>query len=221
MNFLLLASDIDSSVRHASNASHASDDALQNSVTIGNFLTQVTHAVGSFFMIITILVGIIFITMATQDIAMHRPAGRHFITGIVAFIIAPVMGNGSISKFMNTYKSSVKPAKSSFTWNEQSFLVLAYVIIAILAVWAIWTYFGNFSLTSKYYQFGIISALTIICSGIFTFAILHTPFYYNQINLAFLVPLLAAISGLYLTRINFLHKNAIYGMLLVSAKDIA
>ena len=131
-NLLLFAADIGGDTMEKSS---------ESSKDMADFLNNTATSMSMIFGIIIMVIGILSIVMAMHDIQVQRPAASHFISGLLALIMAPVLcmnklGNfatDAVNKASKSSKPKPKPGPSfHFVWTEEYSLIVAYVLLTVL-----------------------------------------------------------------------------------------
>ena len=202
-NLLLFAADIGGdTMEKSSESSKDMADFLNNTATSMNGLL---HTMGMILGIIIMVIGILSIVMAMHDIQTQRPAASHFISGLLALIIAPVLcmnklGNfatDAVNKASKSSKPKPKPGPSfHFVWTEEYNLIVAYVLLTVLLCVLIYRVAKDYKLydaakVKLFYH--LFTPGSVIIIAIFTAFALHTGVYQAQINVANLIILMVAL----------------------------
>lgn len=220
-NLLLFAADIGGDTMEKSGESSKDmADFLNNTATSMNGML---HTMGMIFGIIIMVIGLLSIVMAIHDIQVHRPAASHFISGLLALIMAPVLfmnklGNfatDAVNKASKSSKPKPKPGPSfHFVWTEEYSLIVAYVLLTVLLCVLIYRVAKDYKLydaakVKLFYH--LFTPGSVIIIAIFTAFALHTGVYQAQINVANLIILMVALGFNMYFDSRDLHKQSVFG----------
>ena len=220
-NLLLFAADIGGdTMEKSSESSKDMADFLNNTATSMNGLL---HTMGMIFGIIIMFIGILSIVAAMHDIQVQRPAASHFISGLLALIMAPVLfmnklGNFATDAVNEASKSSnpkPKPGPSfHFVWTEEYSLIVAYVLLTVLLCVLIYRVAKDYKLydaakVKLFYH--LFTPGSVIIIALFTAFVLHTGVYQAQINVANLIILMVALGFNMYFDSRDLHKQSVFG----------
>lgn len=216
-NLLLFAADIGGDTMEKSGESSKDmADFLNNTATSMNGLL---HTMGMIFGIIIMFIGILSIVAAMHDIQVQRPAASHFISGLLALIMAPVLFMNKLGNFttdaVNKASKSSKPGPSfHFVWTEEYSLIVAYVLLTVLLCVLIYRVAKDYKLydaakVKLFYH--LFTPGSVIIIAIFTAFALHTGVYQAQINVANLIILMVALGFNMYFDSRDLHKQSVFG----------
>lgn len=213
-NLLLFAADIGGDTLEKSS---------ESSKDMADFLNNTATSMSMIFGIIIMVIGILSIVMAMHDIQVQRPAASHFITGLLALIMAPVLcmnklGNfatDAVNKASKSSKPKPKPGPSfHFVWTEEYSLIVAYVLLTVLLCVLIYRVAKDYKLydaakVKLFYH--LFTPGSVIIIAIFTAFALHTGVYQAQINVANLIILMVALGFNMYFDSRDLHKQSVFG----------
>lgn len=213
-NLLLFAADIGGDTMEKSS---------ESSKDMADFLNNTATSMSMIFGIIIMFIGILSIVMAMHDIQVQRPAASHFISGLLALIIAPVLcmnklGNfatDAVNKASKSSKPKPKPGPSfHFVWTEEYSLIVAYVLLTVLLCVLIYRVAKDYKLydaakVKLFYH--LFTPGSVIIIAIFTAFALHTGVYQAQINVANLIILMVALGFNMYFDSRDLHKQSVFG----------
>lgn len=213
-NLLLFAADIGGDTMEKSS---------ESSKDMADFLNNTATSMSMIFGIIIMFIGILSIVMAMHDIQVQRPAASHFISGLLALIIAPVLcmnklGNfatDAVNKASKSSKPKPKPGPSfHFVWTEEYSLIVAYVLLTVLLCVLIYRVAKDYKLydaakVKSFYH--LFTPGSVIIIAIFTAFALHTGVYQAQINVANLIILMVALGFNMYFDSRDLHKQSVFG----------
>lgn len=213
-NLLLFAADIGGDTMEKSS---------ESSKDMADFLNNTATSMSMIFGIIIMVIGILSIVMAMHDIQVQRPAASHFISGLLALIMAPVLcmnklGNFATDAVNKASKSSnpkPKPGPSfHFVWTEEYSLIVAYVLLTVLLCVLIYRVAKDYKLydaakVKLFYH--LFTPGSVIIIAIFTAFALHTGVYQAQINVANLIILMVALGFNMYFDSRDLHKQSVFG----------
>lgn len=213
-NLLLFAADIGGDTMEKSG---------ESSKDMADFLNNMVQTTGMILGIIIMVIGIFSIVMAMHDIQTQRPAASHFISGLLALIIAPVLcmnklGNfatDAVNKASKSSKPKPKPGPSfHFVWTEEYSLIVAYVLLTVLLCVLIYRVAKDYKLydaakVKLFYH--LFTPGSVIIIAIFTAFALHTGVYQAQINVANLIILMIALGFNMYFDSRDLHKQSVFG----------
>ena len=211
-NLLLFAADI---------GGDTIEKSSESSKDVADFLNNTATSMSMIFGIIIMVIGILSIVMAIHDIQVQRPAASHFISGLLALIMAPVLfmnklGNFSTDAVNKASKSSKpKPGPSfHFVWTEEYSLIVAYVLLTVLLCVLIYRVAKDYKLydaakVKLFYH--LFTPGSVIIIAIFTAFALHTGVYQAQINVANLIILMVALGFNMYFDSRDLHKQSVFG----------
>ena len=213
-NLLLFAADIGGDTMEKSS---------ESSKDMADFLNNTATSMSMIFGIIIMVIGILSIVMAMHDIQVQRPAASHFISGLLALIMAPVLcmnklGNFATDAVNNASKSSKpkpKPGPSfHFVWTEEYSLIVAYVLLTVLLCVLIYRVAKDYKLydaakVKLFYH--LFTPGSVIIIAIFTAFAFHTGVYQAQINVANLIILMVALGFNMYFDSRDLHKQSVFG----------
>lgn len=213
-NLLLFAADIGGDTMEKSG---------ESSKDMADFLNNIVHTTGMILGIIIMVIGILSIVMAMYDIRTQRPAASHFISGLLALIIAPVLcmnklGNfatDAVNKASKSSKPKPKPGPNfHFVWTEEYSLIVAYVLLTVLLCVLIYRVAKDYKLydaakVKLFYH--LFTPGSVIIIAIFTAFALHTGVYQAQINVANLIILMVALGFNMYFDSRDLHKQSVFG----------
>lgn len=213
-NLLLFAADIGGDTMEKSG---------ESSKDMADFLNNTVQTTGMILGIIIMVIGILSIVMAMHDIQTQRPAASHFISGLLALIIAPVLcmnklGNfatDTVNKASKSSKPKPKPGPNfHFVWTEEYSLIVAYVLLTVLLCVLIYRVAKDYKLydaakVKLFYH--LFTPGSVIIIAIFTAFALHTGVYQAQINVANLIILMVALGFNMYFDSRDLHKQSVFG----------
>ena len=215
-NLLLFAADIGGDTMEKSS---------ESSKDMADFLNNTATSMSMIFGIIIMVIGILSIVMAMHDIQVQRPAASHFISGLLALIMAPVLcmnklGNFATDAVNNASKSSKpkpkpKPGPSfHFVWTEEYSLIVAYVLLTVLLCVLIYRVAKDYKLydaakVKLFYH--LFTPGSVIIIALFTAFAFHTGVYQAQINVANLIILMVALGFNMYFDSRDLHKQSVFG----------
>lgn len=213
-NLLLFAADIGGDTMEKSS---------ESSKDMADFLNNTATSMSMILGIIIMVIGILSIVMAMHDIQVQRPAASHFISGLLALIMAPVLfmnklGNFATDAVNEASKSSnpkPKPGPSfHFVWTEEYSLIVAYVLLTVLLCVLIYRVAKDYKLydaakVKLFYH--LFTPGSVIIIAIFTAFALHTGVYQAQINVANLIILMVALGFNMYFDSRDLHKQSVFG----------
>lgn len=213
-NLLLFAADIGGDTMEKSS---------ESSKDMADFLNNTATSMSMILGIIIMVIGILSIVMAMHDIQVQRPAASHFISGLLALIMAPVLcmnklGNFATDAVNKASKSSnpkPKPGPSfHFVWTEEYSLIVAYVLLTVLLCVLIYRVAKDYKLydaakVKLFYH--LFTPGSVIIIAIFTAFALHTGVYQAQINVANLIILMVALGFNMYFDSRDLHKQSVFG----------
>lgn len=213
-NLLLFAADIGGDTMEKSS---------ESSKDMADFLNNTATSMSRIFGIIIMVIGILSIVRAMHDIQVQRPAASHFISGLLALIIAPVLcmnklGNfatDTVNKASKSLKPKPKPGPSvHFVWTEEYSLIVAYVLLTVLLCVLIYRVAKDYKLydaakVKLFYH--LFTPGSVIIIAIFTAFALHTGVYQAQINVANLIILMVALGFNMYFDSRDLHKQSVFG----------
>lgn len=213
-NLLLFAADISGDTMEKSS---------ESSKDMANFLNNTATSMSMILGIIIMVIGILSIVMAMHDIQVQRPAASHFISGLLALIMAPVLfmnklGNfatDAVNKASKSSKPKPKPGPSfHFVWTEEYSLIVAYVLLTVLLCVLIYRVAKDYKLydaakVKLFYH--LFTPGSVIIIAIFTAFALHTGVYQAQINVANLIILMVALGFNMYFDSRDLHKQSVFG----------
>ena len=213
-NLLLFAADIGGDTMEKSS---------ESSKDMADFLNNTATSMSMIFGIIIMVIGILSIVMAMHDIQVRRPAASHFISGLLALIMAPVLfmnklGNfatDAVNKASKSSKPKPKPGPSfHFVWTEEYSLIVAYVLLTVLLCVLIYRVAKDYKLydaakVKLFYH--LFTPGSVIIIAIFTAFALHTGVYQAQINVANLIILMVALGFNMYFDSRDLHKQSVFG----------
>ena len=220
-NLLLFAADIGGDTMEKSGESSKDMADFLNSTATS--MNGMLHTMGIIFGIIIMFIGILSIVMAMHDIQVRRPAASHFISGLLALIIAPVLcmnklGNfatDAVNKASKSSKPKPKPGPSfHFVWTEEYSLIVAYVLLTVLLCVLIYRVAKDYKLydaakVKLFYH--LFTPGSVIIIAIFTAFAFHTGVYQAQINVANLIILMVALGFNMYFDSRDLHKQSVFG----------
>lgn len=213
-NLLLFAADIGGDTMEKSS---------ESSKDVADFLNNTATSMSMIFGIIIMVIGILSIVMAMHDIQVQRPAASHFISGLLALIMAPVLcmnklGNfatDAVNKASKSSKPKPKPGPSfHFVWTEEYSLIVAYVLLTVLLCVLIYRVAKDYKLydaakVKLFYH--LFTPGSVIIIAIFTAFAFHTGVYQAQINVANLIILMVALGFNMYFDSRDLHKQSVFG----------
>lgn len=213
-NWLLFAADIGGDTMEKSS---------ESSKDMADFLNNTATSMSMILGIIIMVIGILSIVMAMHDIQTQRPAASHFISGLLALIMAPVLcmnklGNfatDAVNKASKSSKPKPKPGPSfHFVWTEEYSLIVAYVLLTVLLCVLIYRVAKDYKLydaakVKLFYH--LFTPGSVIIIAIFTTFVLHTGVYQAQINVANLIILMVALGFNMYFDSRDLHKQSVFG----------
>lgn len=213
-NLLLFAADIGGDTMEKSS---------ESSKDMADFLNNTATSMSMILGIIIMVIGILSIVMAMHDIQVQRPAASHFISGLLALIMAPVLcmnklGNfatDAVNKASKSSKPKPKPGPSfHFVWTEEYSLIVAYVLLTVLLCVLIYRVAKDYKLydaakVKLFYH--LFTPGSVIIIAIFTAFALHTGVYQAQINVANLIILMVALGFNMYFDSRDLHKQSVFG----------
>lgn len=213
-NLLLFAADIGGDTMEKSS---------ESSKDVADFLNNTATSMSMIFGIIIMVIGLLSIAMAMHDIQVQRPAASHFISGLLALIMAPVLfmnklGNfatDAVNKASKSSKPKPKPGPSfHFVWTEEYSLIVAYVLLTVLLCVLIYRVAQDYKLydaakVKLFYH--LFTPGSVIIIAIFTAFVLHTGVYQAQINVANLIILIVALGFNMYFDSRDLHKQSVFG----------
>ena len=213
-NLLLFAADIGGDTMEKSS---------ESSKDMADFLNNTATSMSMILGIIIMVIGILSIVMAMHDIQVRRPAASHFISGLLALIMAPVLcmnklGNfatDAVNKASKSSKPKPKPGPSfHFVWTEEYSLIVAYVLLTVLLCVLIYRVAKDYKLydaakVKLFYH--LFTPGSVIIIAIFTAFALHTGVYQAQINVANLIILMVALGFNMYFDSRDLHKQSVFG----------
>ena len=213
-NLLLFAADIGGDTMEKSG---------ESSKDMADFLNNTATSMSMIFGIIIMFIGILSIVMAMHDIQVQRPAASHFISGLLALIMAPVLcmnklGNfatDAVNKASKSSKPKPKPGPSfHFVWTEEYSLIVAYVLLTVLLCVLIYRVAKDYKLydaakVKLFYH--LFTPGSVIIIALFTAFALHTGVYQAQINVANLIILMVALGFNMYFDSRDLHKQSVFG----------
>ena len=213
-NLLLFAADIGGDTMEKSG---------ESSKDMADFVNNTATTMSMILGIIIMVIGILSIVMAMHDIQTQRPAASHFISGLLALIIAPVLcmnklGNfatDAVNKASKSSKPKTKPGPSfHFVWSEEYSLIVAYVLLTVLLCVLIYRVAKDYKLydaakVKLFYH--LFTPGSVIMIAIFTAFALHTGVYQAQINVANLIILMVALGFNMYFDSRDLHKQSVFG----------
>ena len=218
-NLLLFAADIGGDTMEKSGESSKDMADFLNSTATS--MNGMLHTMGMIFGIIIMFIGILSIVMAMHDIQVRRPAASHFISGLLALIIAPVLCMNKLGNFatdaVNKASKSSKPKPGPsvhFVWTEEYSLIVAYVLLTVLLCVLIYRVAKDYKLydadkVKSFYH--LFTPGSVIIIAIFTAFALHTGVYQAQINVANLIILMVALGFNMYFDSRDLHKQSVFG----------
>ena len=209
-NLLLFAADIGGDTMEKSS---------ESSKDVADFLNNTATSMSMIFGIIIMVIGLLSIAMAMHDIQVQRPAASHFISGLLALIMAPVLFMNKLGNFatdaVNKASKSSKPGPSfHFVWTEEYSLIVAYVLLTVLLCVLIYRVAKDYKLydaakVKLFYH--LFTPGSVIIIAIFTAFALHTGVYQAQINVANLIILMVALGFNMYFDSRDLHKQSVFG----------
>lgn len=213
-NLLLFAADIGGDTMEKSS---------ESSKDMADFLNNTATSMSMILGIIIMVIGILSIVMAMHDIQVQRPAASHFISGLLALIMAPVLcmnklGNfatDAVNKASKSSKPKPKPGPSfHFVWTEEYSLIVAYVLLTVLLCVLIYRVAKDYKLydaakVKLFYH--LFTPGSVIIIALFTAFVLHTGVYQAQINVANLIILMVALGFNMYFDSRDLHKQSVFG----------
>ena len=213
-NLLLFAADIGGDTLEKSS---------ESSKDMADFLNNTATSMSMIFGIIIMVIGILSIVMAMHDIQVQRPAASHFISGLLALIMAPVLcmnklGNfatDAVNKASKSSKPKPKPGPSfHFVWTEEYSLIVAYVLLTVLLCVLIYRVAKDYKLydaakVKLFYH--LFTPGSVIIIALFTAFAFHTGVYQAQINVANLIILMVALGFNMYFDSRDLHKQSVFG----------
>ena len=213
-NLLLFAADIGGDIMEKS--SESSKDMV-------DFLNNTATSMSMILGIIIMVIGILSIVMAMHDIQVQRPAASHFISGLLALIMAPVLCMNKLGNFatdaVNEASKSSKPKPKPgpsfhFVWTEEYSLIVAYVLLTVLLCVLIYRVAKDYKLydaakVKLFYH--LFTPGSVIIIALFTAFVLHTGVYQAQINVANLIILMVALGFNMYFDSRDLHKQSVFG----------
>lgn len=209
-NLLLFATDIGGDTMEKSS---------ESSKDVADFLNNTATSMSMIFGIIIMVIGLLSIVMAMHDIQVQRPAASHFISGLLALIMAPVLFMNKLGNFatdaVNKVSKSSKPGPSfHFVWTEEYSLIAAYVLLTVLLCVLIYRVAKDYKLydaakVKLFYH--LFTPGSVIIIAIFTAFALHTGVYQAQINVANLIILMVALGFNMYFDSRDLHKQSVFG----------
>ena len=213
-NLLLFAADIGGDTLEKSS---------ESSKDMADFLNNTATSMSMILGIIIMVIGILSIVMAMHDIQVQRPAASHFISGLLALIMAPVLcmnklGNfatDAVNKASKSSKPKPKPGPSfHFVWTEEYSLIVAYVLLTVLLCVLIYRVAKDYKLydaakVKLFYH--LFTPGSVIIIAIFTAFAFHTGVYQAQINVANLIILMIALGFNMYFDSRDLHKQSVFG----------
>lgn len=204
-NWLLFAADIGGDTMEKSS---------ESSKDMADFLNNTVTSMSMILGIIIMVIGILSIVRAMHDIQVQRPAASHFISGLLALIIAPVLCM-TVNKASKSSKPKPKPGPSvHFVWTEEYSLIVAYVLLTVLLCVLIYRVAKDYKLydaakVKLFYH--LFTPGSVIIIAIFTAFALHTGVYQAQINVANLIILMVALGFNMYFDSRDLHKQSVFG----------
>lgn len=211
-NLLLFAADIGGDTMEKSG---------ESSKDMADFLNNTATSMSMIFGIIIMVIGILSIVMAMHDIQTQRPAASHFISGLLALIMAPVLCMNKLGNFatdaVNKASKSSKPKPGPsvhFVWTEEYSLIVAYVLLTVLLCVLIYRVAKDYKLydaakVKLFYH--LFTPGSVIIIALFTAFALHTGVYQAQINVANLIILMVALGFNMYFDSRDLHKQSVFG----------
>lgn len=211
-NLLLFAADIGGDTLEKSS---------ESSKDMADFLNNTATSMSMILGIIIMVIGILSIVMAMHDIQVQRPAASHFISGLLALIMAPVLCMNKLGNFatdaVNKASKSSKPKPGPsvhFVWTEEYSLIVAYVLLTVLLCVLIYRVAKDYKLydaakVKLFYH--LFTPGSVIIIAIFTAFALHTGVYQAQINVANLIILMVALGFNMYFDSRDLHKQSVFG----------
>lgn len=213
-NLLLFAADIGGDTMEKSS---------ESSKDMADFLNNTATSMSMILGIIIMVIGILSIVMAMHDIQVRRPAASHFISGLLALIMAPVLFMNKLGNFATdavneaSKSSNPKPKPGSsfhFVWTEEYSLIVAYVLLTVLLCVLIYRVAKDYKLydaakVKLFYH--LFTPGSVIIIAIFTAFALHTGVYQAQINVANLIILMVALGFNMYFDSRDLHKQSVFG----------
>lgn len=216
-NLLLFAADIGGDTMEKSG---------ESSKDMADFVNNTATTMSMILGIIMMVIGILLIVLAMHDIQTQRPAASHFISGLLALIVAPVLcmnklGNfatDAVNKASKSSEPKPKPGPSfHFVWTEEYSLIVAYVLLTVLLCVLIYRVAKDYKLydaakVKLFYH--LFTPGSVIIIAIFTAFALHTGVYQAQINVANLIILMVALGFNMYFDSRDLHKQSVFGDLI-------
>lgn len=213
-NLLLFAADIGGDTMEKSS---------ESSKDMADFLNNTATSMSMILGIIIMVIGILSIVMAMHDIQVRRPAASHFISGLLALIMAPVLFMNKLGNFatdaVNEASKSSKPKPKPgpsfhFVWTEEYSLIVAYVLLTVLLCVLIYRVAKDYKLydaakVKLFYH--LFTPGSVIIIAIFTAFAFHTGVYQAQINVANLIILMVALGFNMYFDSRDLHKQSVFG----------
>lgn len=211
-NLLLFAADIGGDTLEKSS---------ESSKDMADFLNNTATSMSMILGIIIMVIGILSIVMAIHDIQVRRPAASHFISGLLALIMAPVLCMNKLGNFatdaVNKASKSSKPKPGPsvhFVWTEEYSLIVAYVLLTVLLCVLIYRVAKDYKLydaakVKLFYH--LFTPGSVIIIAIFTAFAFHTGVYQAQINVANLIILMVALGFNMYFDSRDLHKQSVFG----------
>ena len=213
-NLLLFAADIGGDTMEKSS---------ESSKDVADFLNNTATSMSMIFGIIIMVIGLLSIAMAMHDIQVQRPAASHFISGLLALIMAPVLcmnklGNfatDAVNKASKSSKPKPKPGPSfHFVWTEEYSLIVAYVLLTVLLCVLIYRVAKDYKLydaakVKLFYH--LFTPGSVIIIALFTAFAFHTGVYQAQINVVNLIILMVALGFNMYFDSRDLHKQSVFG----------
>lgn len=213
-NLLLFAADIGGDTMEKSG---------ESSKDMADFINNTATSMSMILGIIMMVIGILLIVLAIDDIRVQRPAASHFISGLLALIMAPVLcmnklghfATDAVNKASKSSKPKPKPGPSfHFVWTEKYSLIMAYVLLTVLLCVLIYRVAKDYKLydaakVKLFYH--LFTPGSVIIIAIFTAFALHTGVYQAQINVANLIILMVALGFNMYFDSRDLHKQSVFG----------